>query len=356
MCVLNNIEDFYGITQSNQEVTMKILAGILTVFLLFSNIGVDTLFADTVERTFPAAGIVEVKADGASIELIGNGDNQIELEVESNKDIEKHYRISSELDDGVLRIFVKRKKDAFKLLGFSRSPSISLSLTVPFKTACTLMTSGGSIEACSLDADLSAITSGGSITCNDVKGEVTVKTSGGSLNCRAIAGRLEAITSGGSIRLEKVTGAFNGRTSGGAITAEELTGDGLLHTSGGTIKLSKCNGAIELKTSGGRITVKEHSGSLKANTSAGSVSASFVSPPDGDCVLKTSAGSIKLALPKDSGAELNANASAGKVSCELAIHGTIDTDRHSLRCTIGQGGPNLTLKTSAGSIRITAVN
>ncbi len=335
---------------------MRILAGIITVVLLLSNIGVDTLLADTLERVFPAAENVELAADGASIELIGNGNEQVELDIQCKEDIDKHYEISSELDNGVLRINVKRKKDGIRLFGFSRSPSLKLSLTVPFQTVCKLKTSGGSIDVCSLDAGLAALTSGGSIKCNNVRGEVTLKTSGGSVSCRAITGGLDARTSGGSIRLEKIHGAFNGRTSGGSIKAMQLTGDGRLCTSGGKIDLSECSGAITLKTSGGGITVDRHAGCLDANTSGGSVSASFASPPQGDCVLKTSAGSLRLALPEHSDALLDARTSGGKVSCELALSGEIETDRNHLRGKIGQGGPSVKLKTSGGSIRITAVD
>jgi DUF4097 and DUF4098 domain-containing protein YvlB len=297
---------------------MSILAGIMTVVLLFSTFGVDTLFADTLERVFPAAKTVRVSAESASIELIGNEDNQIELDIECKKDISNHYEISSELENGVLLINVKRKKDGFKLFGISRSPSIKLSLAVPFQTACTLKTSGGSIDACSLDASLAVNTSGGSISCSNVRGEVDLKTSGGSVNCRSIAGNLDAKTSGGPIKLK------------------DSTGKAVLRTSGGSIGVYGQEGAIDAHTSGGGIKVE------------------LASSPIGDCHLQTSGGGITLSLPESSDANLYAKTSGGSVRTDIPLTVTASGKqaRNKLEGKFGRGGPSVTLKTSGGGIRI----
>ena len=336
---------------------MGALAGILTVFLLFLNLGVDNLLADTVEKTFPVASAVELTTDGGSIDLIGSDTRKIELDIESKKEFDKYYEISSDVENGVLKIEIERKDKGFSFFKmFNDNNSLRIQVSVPFNTDCTLHTSGGSLQACSLDGDLTAHTSGGSIDCCNLHGEVDLHTSGGSVSCKRIAGDLTAKTSGGSIKLEKVCGNYIAKTSGGSIHAECLHGDGELNTSGGKISLAECKGAVAAKTSGGGIDVDSHEGSLVARTSAGSVSASFISPPTGDCVLKTSAGSIKLAMPDRSGCWLDAHTSAGSVNCDLAVSNIDAKDRSHLSGKIGGGGPKVTLETSAGSIRVSAVN
>ncbi len=282
---------------------MSILTGILTVVLLFCNLGVESLLADTLERTFPAAAAVEVVADDASIVLIGGETGLIELKVESNKDIEEYYEIFSGLDNGVLLINVERKNKGFRLFRIFRlfsgpSPSISLSLAVPFQTACRLRTSVGSIN------------------CSNVRGEVTLKTGAGRITVDGHSGSLGA------------------------------------KTGAGKIKLSGCSGAMVLKTSAGRITVDGHSGSLDAKTSAGSIKVELVSSPIADCRLQTSSGGITLSLPAGSNADLYAKASSGGVSTDIPVTVLGKQTRGKLAGKIGYGGPSITLKTSSGRIRI----
>ncbi len=338
---------------------MSILTGILTAVLLFCNLGADSLLADTLERTFPAAAAVEVVADDASIVLIGGETGLIELKAESNKEIEEHYEISSGLDNGVLLINVERKNKGFGLFRIFRlfsgpSPSISLSLAVPFQTACRLRTSSGSIDARSLDADLAARTGVGSINCNNVRGEVTLKTGAGSIAVDGHSGSLGAEAGAGKTNPGGCSGAMRLKTGAGSITVDGHSGSLNAKTGAGKIKLSGCSGAVVLKTSAGSITVNGHSGSLDAKTSAGSIKAELVSPPIADCRLQTSSGGITLSLPEGSNADLYAKTSSGRVSTDIPVSIVVlgKQTRNKLAGKIGYGGPSITLKTSSGRIRI----
>ena len=77
-------------------------------------------------------------------------------------------------------------------------------------------------------------------------------------------------------------------------------------------------------------------GHIVARTSGGSIRARFQGPPAGE--LATAGGNIDVAFPPDVGADLDANASGGRVIVDHA--------------SILSGGEPLRLRTSGASIRV----
>ncbi len=195
-------------------------------------------------------------------------------------------------------------------------------------------------------------TSGGSISVDDLKGEVRSKTSGGSLSFNRIEGPVWGRTSGGSIKLLSCDGTADISTSGGSITIGEVTGDVLAHTSGGSIKVGEVNGDVDVHTSGGGISVKEVKGTIKAKTSGGSVSAYISTQPRSNCSLSTSGGSVTVYLADDIGVNVNAKTSGGRIYTDFPVTLKGELSKRSLNAKINDGGPELYLYTSGGSIYI----
>jgi DUF4097 and DUF4098 domain-containing protein YvlB len=67
--------------------------------------------------------------------------------------------------------------------------------------------------------------------------------------------------------------------------------------------------------------------------------------------LKTSAGSIELAVPENAGLDIDARTSGGRVHCELPLTGG-ESKREHLRGKLNGGGKSVVLETSAGSITL----
>jgi len=195
-------------------------------------------------------------------------------------------------------------------------------------------------------------TSGGKISVDDLEGEVRSKTSGGSLSFNRIEGPVWGRTSGGSIKLISCVGTADIKTSGGSITIGEVSGDVVAHTSGGSIKVGEVKGNVDVHTSGGRISVKKVEGAIKAKTSGGSVSAYISTQPESDCSLSTSGGSVTVYLADDIGVNVNARASGGRVYTEFPVTIKGEISKRSLNAKINDGGPELYLHTSGGSIYI----
>ncbi len=254
-----------------------------------------------IEKSFDVrpGGLLQINTDTGGIEVEGWDRDEVSLTIEvkgQERYVEDIEFLIESSDDGVdIQADIPRRSSLFGNWG--RQLNISYTVMVPSEYNMKLRTSGGSVTVKKVAGEISVRTSGGSITAESVRGDVTVRTSGGSITVNDAHGNFEARTSGGPIRLSAIDAQVDARTSGGGISFESVGP----------------NRGVELRTSGGSINVK---------------------------------------LPEDINANINARTSGGRVSTDfpVTIQGT--TSRSSIDGTINDGGPDIILRTSGGSIRI----
>lgn len=182
---------------------------------------------------------------------------------------------------------------------------------------------------------------------------VRVETRGGSIAVEDLRGTADVNTSGGSLYFENIEGPLRGKTSGGRIEVLGCKGDTDIKTSGGGIEIEGVTGGVVAHTSGGSISVEDVTGQFDASTSGGSISAKIREQPTGDCRLVTSGGSINIYLAESIAVNLDAKTSGGRVSSDFGRQSKYGKRRKSsVRTEINGGGPELYLRTSAGSINI----
>ncbi len=208
---------------------------------------------------------------------------------------------------------------------------------VPKNFNLDLRTGGGMIAASGVNGTTNAATGGGELKLAHLRGSVVAKTSGGSIALNGCEGGLEVKTSGGGISATDGGGALDAKTSGGSISVRNFNGDAIV------------------KTSGGRLIFEKVNGRLVGNTSGGSIFAALNSPVPGDVHLVSSAGSIELTVPGDAAINLDAEASIGRVSNNLPIVAT-SSERDELHGVVNGGGKSVVLRSSAGSISISATS
>ncbi len=127
---------------------------------------------------------------------------------------------------------------------------------------------------------------------------------------------------------------FIGRTVNGEVEAASLAGDVQAHTVNGKIRISTA-GSAEAKTVNGSITAR-------VGQAAGLKPLEF----------HTVNGGIDLELPATVNASIHASTVNGHISTDfpLMIHGRFSN--REITGAIGQGGPDLSLKTVNGSIEL----
>lgn len=266
-----------------------------------------------------SASIRGVPEDGARVVVTSDRD-----------DVEERFAIRLDAKPGEVAVSVKRTS----MLPRWDDVSLHFEIEVPRRTAVRLVTSGGSLAAESLDADVELRTSGGAIRAGDLGGSLAAATSGGAIDASGVKGSASLETSGGSVSASKIGGVLRASTSGGSIEVDDAASDLEGKTSGGPIRVSGARGRVVVSTSGGAIRVAFAHGNAQGG------------------VLRTLGGSIRVALDPSVKLEIDASTSAGVVTSEvpLAARGSAASDE--LHGTLNGGGNRLVLETSAGSIRI----
>ncbi len=179
-----------------------------------------------------------------------------------------------------------------------------------------------------------------------------LKTSGGHIEALGLSGTQDITTSGGHLDLANLEGTITARTSGGHIDIADVRGNVDARTSGGHIDVQKSQGDLKIKTSGGHIDLAEVSGIVEAATSGGSISADLDSIEE-SVDLKTSGGSIKIAVPENMGLDLNLQGTY--VSTNLKnFSGKVD--RNEVEGQLNGGGPIVFARTSGGKISLSFKN
>jgi DUF4097 and DUF4098 domain-containing protein YvlB len=183
---------------------------------------------------------------------------------------------------------------------------------------------------------------------------LNLNTSGGDIEAASLQGNVRARTSGGNMQFDRVDGEIDAHTSGGDIVLREGTARAKLGTSGGNIEVDRAGGPTQVSTSGGDITINSVAQLLSATTSGGNVRATLTEPMKQDAVLSTSGGDVRIQVVKGAGFELDASTSGGDVRAEgLTItiaKGGVGKSR--LAGSVNGGGPVLKLRSSGGDISV----
>lgn len=168
-------------------------------------------------------------------------------------------------------------------------------------------TSGGDIRTGDIDGKAELRTSGGNITLATVNGEATVSTSGGDIRIQNVGKKLDARTSGGDIQAGDVGGDATLSTAGGDVRVGKVSGKAYLRTAGGDLELLGASGTVEAKTAGGDIDLRNITGSIEASTAGGNIVAELNPSGKGDSHLKTAGGDVKLTIPENAKATIEAS-------------------------------------------------
>ena len=169
---------------------------------------------------------------------------------------------------------------------------------------------------------------------------VDARTGDGAILARDLNGRIELRTGDGSIRLQGMDGDITLSTGDGAVTAGELRGRVAITTGDGSVNLSGRLDSLTARTGDGAIDVDALPGSMMRD----------------DWSISTGDGSVRVRLPADFNADIDAHTGdGGIVTTGVAVARPRDERRaRDLRGRVGSGGQMLTIRTGDGAIDIHA--
>jgi DUF4097 and DUF4098 domain-containing protein YvlB len=296
----------------------------------------DTDDEDSRVRSFTVSkgGSLIVSAGGGSIHIMPWDKNEVHVDV-SDDDEDDDGHVHMTMTDNTVRVTNRgdySSSDAKYEINVPKEFNVDLRTSdgdIRIESGLTGRiegnTSSGTIRLGDLGGSIDLETSGGDVKAGDIKGDVSLRTSGGDITAGAVDGDAEFETSGGDIRLENVTKSLKASTAGGDVTTGDIGGTADISTSGGTLTIGKLSGRSTLSTSGGDISIagatdivsartagggldlSDIKGSITAKTAGGDIRAELIPSGTGRSRLTTASGDIRLYIPANAKATINAH-------------------------------------------------
>ena len=173
-----------------------------------------------------------------------------------------------------------------------------------------------------------------------VASDVSVHTTDGAVRCEPLQGHTVVETSDGTIRVMGLEGTTELRSSDGGIHGENLQGRLEARASDGTIDVEGRFERLALSTQDGRIHATARAGSRIAEP----------------WELQTQDGSLRLEIPVDLAATLDARTRDGSLTVDLPIPQRGRVRGHDFTGELNGGGPLLRLRTGDGSLTLALAN
>lgn len=126
-------------------------------------------------------------------------------------------------------------------------------------------------------------------------------------------------------------------------------------TTNGGIQVESASGNLELETTNGDVKAINVTGPIDAHTTNGSITLDLTKLEAGITAETTNGGiSLRLSATQEINAMLEAETVNGSITFDIPVTlQSLDKSRHHLRGQIGQGGPQISLETTNGSIHLT---
>lgn len=297
---------------------------------------------------------------------------------EEAKAVLARYRIEfASNDDGADVRVVGEPFDVPGKRGEKLIPRVEFTAFVPPATALDARTGLGDIEA---SGDLGATelhTDFGTVITSGLRGSLRAHSGSGSVEAVDVEGPSIALSSqfGGVYLARGRAERISARSDSGAVVAEDLVAASIELTTGfGSIRAAGIAGALELSTGSGELRLDGFEGDLSAKSQFGSLDLEGVfaglradsgagsvhvralpgSRVSSDWRIVSNFGEVRLGVPPELGAELEASTGFGQVRCDMAlVTAAADRDRRtSVRGRLGQGGGLLAVSSGSGNVTI----
>ena len=250
--------------------------------------------------------------------------------------------------------------DAVSVRGSSGDVALS---AVESAGGVTVATTSGHVRLQELDAaDLIIDVSSGDARLDElgVSGNVDIESSSGNVVMVGFAAASLKIR-GSSSRIEisdgTIDGALDLENTSSRISAVGVDAASYrLVSSSGGVFLDGCSGALNIRTTSGTIKVENATAAqLEIETSSGGVTFAGSLAAEGASSIKSTAGSVRLTLPRESAFDVDIATTSGNIRTDFVVEMTTIDDNHVVG-TVNDGGSLLAIRTSSGDVTLTSVN
>jgi hypothetical protein len=186
---------------------------------------------------------------------------------------------------------------------------------------------------------------GARVLTNSVSGDIFVSGTRGEVNAEAVSGDVE---------VSDVVRRLSVQTVSGSQRISNVVGDLRAGAVSGRVEVSNVEGDIEAESVSGRITLLDvKSKFVKAGSVSGRVAFAGPIDPAGRYEFESHSGSIRLAVPENTGAMLRVETFSGHVESDFPV--TLQPNRggqNRFEFQIGNGRARISAESFSGSINI----
>ncbi len=147
---------------------------------------------------------------------------------------------------------------------------------------------------------------------------------------------------------------LNIHTGDGNVRVDDVRGSLQLETNDGDVRVRGVEGSLHADTHDGNVDIAGRFDILNLRTGDGNVDAEVTgsSSPQPGWMLRSGDGNIRLRLPDNFAADLNAHTGDGHVKVDFPITTPSSTKETSMRGRINGGGVSIELQSGDGDIRV----
>lgn len=311
---------------------------LLALVVALSGCQMGPTVSGSFDRALDVSGPIRVELSNVSgdVNIVGSSDGRVHI----HGDVRVHSmgleHSQKRLDDIIANPPVELRGDTLRVgkdMNRVHNVSISYTMEVPKETAVAASSVSGGVSIRSVRGPVQAESVSGAVRAQDVGQEVKLSS---------VSGSVEAENCGDDVRATSVSGS---------VTVTNAKGDVVAHSVSGDVHTSNPGGRVDVNSSSGSVGVRAANGDVKGHSSSGSVTVQ--GNPSGNSYwdLKTSSGSVEIAVPSDAKFHFSANAVSGQISTQIPIV-IEEQGKHSLRAHIGDGGGRVEVHTVSGAIEV----
>jgi hypothetical protein len=189
------------------------------------------------------------------------------------------------------------------------------------------------------DGDLQLETVDGRAEIAALNGHVVARSIDGGIQISQVTGTIDIHSTDGAIKATALKGDLKLETSDGSITGSNLDGKCIAHTSDGAVHIAGRFDSLDLKSDDGMVTARVESGSTISSTWR----------------IRSSDGTVRVALPGDFKANLDATSSHGRITVKLPAEPKGNVSKSEFHGTLNGGGPSVVVHTADGAIDLSGL-
>ncbi len=315
------------------------LFGVALVLAVSSPVAAQTF---TFERTFPAGSGAElnVTTDRGRIAVRTADDDKIV--VKGRVSVRTGFNVPIKAPE-YARATADRppvhQSGPLVRLDLPSDPAVRASVTihydveVPASAKVTAVSQSGELTLEDIDGAISAQTQSSTILVTHAGSSVRIRTGSGAVTVNGVAGDLHVTSESSAIRVDGVRGGLVVQTGSGQVDASlDGQGDVDVHSRSSAINLRGVGGGLTATTESGHITVD--------------------GLPRRAWKVTTGSGAIDVALDTAAAAELAASTDGGSVDVARGLIDAPIAESRRVAGRIGAGGPEVSLRSRSGSIKV----